>query len=74
MKVLIIHSIVPKQEKLSLNKFLDYDKSTDQFYANVYLKGQNLVIKNPLNLNEEKDMDIIIESFDITKYTFLVSY
>ncbi|MFX0180368.1 MAG: hypothetical protein ACFE78_09255 [Candidatus Hodarchaeota archaeon] len=71
---MIIYSIIPKQEKLSLNKFLDYDKSADQFYDNIYLKGQNLVIKIPLNVNKEKDMDIIIESFDLTKYTYLLSY
>ncbi|MFX0026360.1 MAG: hypothetical protein ACFE8M_08080 [Candidatus Hermodarchaeota archaeon] len=53
---------------------MDYDKSADQFYDNIYLKGQNLVIKIPLNVNKEKDMDIIIESFDLTKYTYLLSY
>ncbi|MFX1494860.1 MAG: hypothetical protein ACFFBZ_11310 [Promethearchaeota archaeon] len=69
-----MYSILNKRERINLKKFLDYDKSIHQFYENIYLKEQKLVLKIPLNLNKEKQSDIIIEPFDLAKHTYLVAY
>lgn len=57
-----------------MNLFLDYDKLTHEFFENIYLKEQKFVIKIPLNINYDNNLDIIIEKFDLTKYLYLVSY
>lgn len=59
-----------EKKKFVLNRFLDYNKSTHQLFENIYLKEQKLVIKIPLNRNN----NIIVEQFDLTKYLYLVSY
>ncbi|MFW9946545.1 MAG: hypothetical protein ACFFDX_06915 [Candidatus Odinarchaeota archaeon] len=69
-----MYSIINKRKRINLNKFLDYDKSKDQFYENIYLKEEKFVLKIPLNLDEEKYSNIIIEPFDLTKHTYLVAY
>ena len=69
-----MYSILNKREKINLNKFLDYDKSVDQFYENIYLKEEKFVLKIPLNIDKEMHSGVIIEPFDLTKHTYLIAY
>ena len=53
-------------------KFIDFDKNRRQFYNNLYLDDAKLVIKIPLT--GEKGEELKVEKFDLTKYTYLLSY
>ncbi len=65
-----------KKEDINISKFIDLDKKTEIFYDNIYLKNEKLVIKIPLPLPDEKASQekIIIEPFDLPKYTYLLDY
>ena len=63
-----------KEEKLSIQKFLDWDKFKNVFYNNVYLKNCKMVIKMPLHLREGLEDKIKIKKFKLEKYIFLISY
>jgi len=54
-----------------VNKFIDFDKKSEIFYDNLYIDGE-IVIKTPLNSNNGKT--IKIDKFDLSKYTYLISY
>ncbi len=54
-----------------VNKFIDFDKKSEIFYNNLYIDGE-IVIKIPLNSNNGKT--IKIDKFDLSKYTYLISY
>ncbi len=60
---------------MSLNKFLDFDKTVNIFFYNIYLKDLKFAIKIPISdSKKEKYMeDIKIEKFDLTRYTFLLN-
>ena len=65
-----------KKEDISVSLFLDWDKYRNCFYNNLYLDDYKLVIKIPLLSDQaNKDWDKIkIKKFNLTKYTYLVSY
>jgi len=69
-------SVVPaiKKDKLTVSKFIDWDKYKNCFYNNLYLEDYKIVIKIPLISQKGSEKDIKIKKFDLTKYTFLVSY
>lgn len=63
-----------KNEQISIQKFIDWDKFENIFYNNLYLENYKIVIKIPLIPKEEKKDEIKIRKFDLEKYTFLISY
>jgi len=70
-------SIVPslKNENVSISRFLDWCKYKNLFYNNYYLEEYKIVIKVPLTPQTHRiRKDIKIKKFDLTKYTFLLSY
>ncbi|MBD3194120.1 MAG: hypothetical protein GF317_03635 [Candidatus Lokiarchaeota archaeon] len=57
------------------NKFIDFDKSNELFYDNLYLNDEKIVIKIPIHVNNGKNgADVKMDKFDLSKYTYLVSY
>jgi len=69
-------SLIPttKSDKKTLSKFIDWDKFENCFYNNIYLEDYKIVIKMPLITSKKYKQDIKIKRFDLTKYTYLVSY
>ena len=64
-----------KKESLSISMFLDWCKYKNIFYNNLYLEDYDWVIKIPLiPQGSETQKDIKIKKFDLTKYTYLLSY
>ncbi|MBD3216425.1 MAG: hypothetical protein GF311_27680 [Candidatus Lokiarchaeota archaeon] len=64
-----------------INKFLDFDKNKEVFYNNLYLNDEKIVVKMPIHLNgngygihENNGNGVKLDAFDLTKYTYLVSY
>ncbi len=55
-----------------LSKFIDFDSKVSIVYDNLYLNDEKIVIKIPLNKKVKKKVKIDV--FDLTKYTYLVSY
>ena len=62
------------KDKLKITKFLDWDKYKNRFYNNLYLKDYKLVVKIPLIPQENLEKEIKIKKFNLTKYTYLISY
>ncbi|MFX1274304.1 MAG: hypothetical protein ACFFBP_16235 [Promethearchaeota archaeon] len=54
--------------------FLDFDKREKLFYSNLYIDEHKLVVKTPITKDEKQDLEIKIEHFDLTKYTYLVAH
>jgi len=69
-------TVVPaiKKEKLAVSMFIDWDKYKNCFYNNLYLEDYKIVIKMPLISQKDLKKDVKIKKFDLTKYTYLVSY
>ncbi|MHA1491752.1 MAG: hypothetical protein ACTSRI_19115 [Promethearchaeota archaeon] len=72
-------SLVPSikndvKNEVILSKFIDFDKDKNIFYNNIYLEDFKFVIKIPLLEKASTRKDIKIKKFDLTKYTFLLSY
>ena len=64
-----------KSEGLSISKFLDWCKYKNTFYNNLYLEEYDWVIKMPLIPQGSNNRDAIkLKKFDLTKYTYLLSY
>jgi hypothetical protein len=63
-----------KQEEKDITLFIDWDKYKNRFYNNLYLEEIKFVVKMPLIENEDLDLDIKIKKFDLTEYTYLISY
>ena len=63
-----------KDNQISIQKFIDWDKFENLFYNNLYLENYKIVIKIPLISQKGSENDIKIKKFDLTKYTYLVSY
>lgn len=63
-----------KQEDKGVTMFIDWDKYKNRFYNNLYLEDCKFVIKMPLISNELFNLDIKIKKFDLTEYTYLISY
>ena len=62
------------KDKLHITKFLDWDKYKNRFYNNLYLKDYKLVVKIPLIPQKNIEEEIKIKRFNLTKYTYLISY
>ena len=54
--------------------FVDFDKKDKVFYCNLYVDDYKLVVKTPIVKKEKKDVDVKIERFDLTKYTYLFAH
>lgn len=59
--------------------FLDYDDETRLIFVNIYSDAKNLVIKIPVVWVDgpnppERIREFYIEPFDLTKYTYLLTY
>lgn len=70
-------STVPslKNKGLEVSRFLDWCKYKNTFYNNLYLEKYDLVIKMPLiPKNDDNRDEIKLKKFDLTKYTYLLSY
>lgn len=63
-----------KKNEIMLSKFIDWDKFENCFYNNIYLEDYKIVVKMPLIPRKMFKKDIKIKKFDLTKYTYLVSY
>ncbi len=64
-----------KKESMSISMFLDWCKYKNIFYNNLYLEDYDWVIKIPLiPQGSETQVDIKVKKFDLTKYTYLLSY
>jgi len=72
-------STVPalKNESESVSMFLDWCKYTNIFYNNLYLEDYDWVIKMPIipkGSETQNKIKIKIKKFNLTKYTYLLSY
>jgi len=69
-------SLLPtvKNNQISIQKFIDWDKFENVFYNNFYLENYKIVIKMPLAPRKKPKHEIKIKKFDLEKYTFLISY
>jgi hypothetical protein len=63
-----------KKSDFPINKFIDWDKYKNVFYNNYYLEDFKIVIKVPLIKSKDLNDNIKIKKFDLSKYTFLISY
>ncbi|MCK4381213.1 MAG: hypothetical protein KAW51_08765 [Candidatus Lokiarchaeota archaeon] len=63
-----------KDNQISIQKFIDWDKFENLFYNNLYLENYKIVIKIPLIPKREQKNQIKIKKFNLEKYTFLISY
>ena len=64
-----------KSESLSISMFLDWCKYKNIFYNNLYLEDYDWVIKIPLTPQGSVTQDDIkLKKFDLTRYTYLLSY
>jgi len=64
-----------KKESMSISMFLDWCKYKNIFYNNLYLEEYDWVIKIPLiSRGSENQDNIKLKKFDLTKYTYLLSY
>jgi len=63
-----------ENDELAISKFLDFDKNKSIFYDNIYLDDYKIVVKVPLTDKQKAEKDMKINKFDLTKYTFLLSY
>ena len=63
-----------ERDELTISKFLDFDKHENVFYDNIYLDDYKIVVKVPLMKSRKKLKDFKINKFDLTKYTYLLSY
>ena len=63
-----------EKDEFTISKFLDFDKSKEIFYDNIYLDDYRIVVKVPLTDKQKAEQDMKINKFDLTKYTFLLSY
>jgi hypothetical protein len=64
-----------KKESMSISMFLDWCKYKNIFYNNLYLEDYDWAIKIPLiPQGSENQDDIKLKKFDLTKYTYLLSY
>ncbi len=69
-------SVIPSVEKdlFNFSKFIDFDKEKKVFYNNFYINDYDFVIKIPL-FDEKHHYDkILIEKFNLAKFTYLLSY
>lgn len=62
--------------KNDLNKFVDFNKSNETLYDNLYLEDIKFVVKTPLQ-DSRKDVttnNIRIEKFNLTNSIYIFNY
>ena len=59
---------------LVVSKFIDFDKSQNTFFDNVYLEDYKIVIKMPLGKNRRFRKEFKIQKFSLENCSFLLSY
>ena len=57
-----------------IKMFIDFDKKSKLFYLNYYLEDNHYVLKIPLKEKNESDSNIVIENFNLSKYTYLTHF
>lgn len=57
-----------------MNKFIGLKQHQEQIYNNLYVDELKIVIKVPLIEENNDDMDIRAEEFDITMYNIFIPY
>jgi hypothetical protein len=67
-------SVVQSLKKDNINMYIDWDRYKNMFYNNIYLEDSKFVIKMPLLPQKNDQMDIKIKKFNLTTYTYLISY
>ncbi|MBA7478848.1 MAG: hypothetical protein CEE42_09730 [Promethearchaeota archaeon Loki_b31] len=67
-------SVIQSLKKDNINMYIDWDRYKNMFYNNIYLEDYKFVIKMPLLPQKNSQMDIKIKKFNLTKYTYLISY
>ena len=69
-------SLLPavRNNEISIQKFIDWDKFENVFYNNFYLGKFKIVIKIPLIPRKEINDEIKIKKFNLERTTFLISY
>ena len=64
-----------KKEDFTTSKFIDFDKSKEIFYDNLYIDDYKIVVKIPLIKKRDRFYKKIkIKEFDLGRYTYLLSY
>ena len=67
-------SVIQSLKKDNINMYIDWDRYKNMFYNNIYLEDSKFVIKMPLLPQKNGQIDIKIKKFNLTKYTYLISY
>ncbi len=67
-------SVIQSLKKDNINMYIDWDRYKNMFYNNIYLEDSKFVIKMPLLPQKNSQMDIKIKKFNLTTYTYLISY
>ena len=57
-----------KDDQISIQKFIDWDKFKNVFYNNFYLENYKIVIKMALPSKEETSDDIKIKKFNLLAF------
>ena len=55
-----------------MKEFLDFDKYQRIFYNNYYFDEYKIVLKIPITKGKDKDIDIKIDEFNLSKYIYLM--
>ncbi len=65
-----------KEVDFGQKNHIDYDKSEQIFYDNLYFDKSDFVLKIPLLslIKQISNNEIKIEKFDLTKYTYLLHH
>jgi len=64
-----------KKEDFTTSKFIDFDKSKEIFYDNLYIDDYKIVVKIPLIKRKDRlYKKIKIAEFDLGRYIYLLSY
>ncbi|MFX1503589.1 MAG: hypothetical protein ACFFDH_21695, partial [Promethearchaeota archaeon] len=56
-----------------IKMFIDFDKKNKKIYFNYYIEENHFVLKVPLEKLNKLDKAILIEDFDLSKYTYLIN-
>ncbi len=67
-------SVIQSLKNGNMNMYIDWDRYKNMFYNNIYLEDCKFVIKMPLLPHKNSQRDIKIKKFNLTKYTYLISY
>ncbi|MBY9020965.1 MAG: hypothetical protein KGD67_07895 [Candidatus Lokiarchaeota archaeon] len=68
-----VPSLKNESISISISMFIDWCKYKNIFYNNVYLEEYDWTIKMPL-IPKRTQKEFKLKKFDLTKYTYLLSY